>query len=139
MRVAAVGIQVVFAFLLVVPFNTGWKRVTTFDRADYFATLLSIALAAALLIAPSIHHRLLFRHRQKEYIVAVGNRMMIIAMVFMWVGLTGILVLISHVVYGAAMAAVVGTGMAVVIGVLWFALPLRRRARLERMHHDPEG
>jgi Family of unknown function (DUF6328) len=52
MRVAAVGIQVLLAFLLVVPFQTGWKNVTSFDRHEYFVTLVSIAIAAARLIAP---------------------------------------------------------------------------------------
>ena len=66
MRVAAVGIQVLFAFLLVVPFNQGWKQVSEFDRYDYFVTLLCIAIAAALLIAPSIHHRVLFRRRHRS-------------------------------------------------------------------------
>ena len=74
MRVAAVGIQVLLAFLLVVPFQTGWKVVTSFDRYEYFVTLVSIAIAAALLIAPSIHHRILFRGHEKAYVVDVGNR-----------------------------------------------------------------
>lgn len=52
MRVAAVGIQVLFAFLLVVPFQTGWKHVTGFERYDYFVTLVCIAIATVLLIAP---------------------------------------------------------------------------------------
>jgi hypothetical protein len=69
---------VLFAFLLIVPFNTGFKKLSSFDRYDYFVTLLCIAAAAALLIAPSIHHRLLFRHGEKAYLVDVANRLAII-------------------------------------------------------------
>lgn len=138
-RVAAVGIQVLFAFLLVVPFNTGWKRVTTFDRYDYFVTLVCIAIAAALLIAPPIHHRLLFRHRQKGYLVEVGNRLVIIAMAFLTVGFTGIMVLISHVVFGTATAAVAGAFAAIFLGGTWFAVPLNHRRKLRRFQDGTTG
>ncbi len=127
MRVASVGIQVLLAFLLVVPFQTGWKHVTRFDRDVYFVTLLCIAMATVVLIAPSIHHRLLFRRGEKEYIVEMGNRLTILAAVFLTVGFTGILVLLSHVVFGGVMAAIVGAVAALGISGLWFGLPLTRR------------
>lgn len=136
MRVAAIGIQVLFAFLLVVPFNTGWRRVDSFDRYDYFVTLLCIATAAVLLIAPPIYHRILFRRGQKAYLVEVGNRLLIVAMVFLTIGLTGILVLLSNVIFGAVTAAVAGTAAAVGVGVLWFGVPLRRRLKVSRVSWD---
>jgi hypothetical protein len=129
MRVGAVGIQVLFAFLLVVPFNTGWKQTTRFDHDAYFVTLSCIAIATALLIAPSIHHRILFRHGEKPYLVRTGNQLMIVAMVFEAAGLVGILTLVSHVVFGGVTAAVAGALTAIVIGWLWFGIPLARRAR----------
>jgi uncharacterized protein DUF6328 len=131
LRVAAVGIQVLFAFLLIVPFNTGFKKVTTFDRWDYFVTLIFIAIAAALLIAPSIHHRILFRRRQKAYLVRLGTQLTIAAAGFLTVGLTGIMVLISHVIFGTVAAIIVGVCAAVIVSVLWFGLPLARRRKLE--------
>ncbi len=139
LRVASVGIQVLFAFLLIVPFNIGFRRVTSFDRYVYFVTLLCIASAAVLLIAPSIHHRLLFRRHQKEYLVRVGTQLTIAAMAFLTVGLTGILVLISDVVFGLATAIVVGSVAAVLVSGFWFAVPLRRRRRLRQFHHGLEG
>jgi hypothetical protein len=131
MRVAAVGIQVLLAFLLVVPFQTGWKGVTSFDRHEYFATLVAIAIATTLLIAPSIHHRILFREREKAYVVDVGNSLVIIAAGFMTVGFTGIFVLLAHVLFGGAVAAVAGAFAVVAISTVWFLLPLnhRRKAR----------
>lgn len=124
------GIQVLFAFLLIVPFNSGFSKLTSFDRYDYFVTLLCIAAAAALLIAPSIHHRLLFRRRQKAYLVRVGTQLTIVGMVFLTVGLTGILVLILNVMFGAVTAAVAGGLTAVLVSSLWFAIPLARRRKL---------
>ena len=82
LRVAGTGIQVMLAFLLVVPFNAGWQKASTFDRWDYFITLLCIATAAVLLIAPSVHHRLLFRQGERAYLVRVGTRLAIVAAAF---------------------------------------------------------
>lgn len=129
MRVAAVGIQVLLAFLLVVPFQTGWKHVTSFDRHEYFVTLVAIGIATALLIAPSIHHRILFREGEKAYVVDIGNRLVIIAAGFLTVGFTGIFVLLSHVLFGGAVATVAGAVTAVTISVVWFGLPLNRRRK----------
>jgi hypothetical protein len=126
-RIAATGIQVLFAFLLIVPFNVGFRRVTSFDRHIYFATLICVAIAAALLIAPTIHHRLLFRRGQKAYVLRMGTRLTIAAMGFLAVGLTGILILIAHVIFGGAAAAVTGASAAAVLAILWFVLPLMRR------------
>ncbi len=135
MRVAAVGIQVLLAFLLVVPFQTGWSKVTSFDRDEYFVTLVSIAIAAALLIAPSIHHRILFREHEKEYIVEIGNRLVIVSAGFLTVGFTGIFVLLSHVLFGGVAAAIAGAVTAVATTAVWFGLPLnqRRRSRDRRL------
>ncbi len=139
LRVASVGIQVLFAFLLIVPFNTGFKQVTTFERYVYFVTLLCIAMAATLLIAPSIHHRLLFRRRQKAYLVQVGTRLTIVAMMFLTAGFTGILVLISHVVFGAVTSAVVGSCAAIIASAIWFGIPLNRRRQLRQFREQRRG
>jgi TctA family transporter len=128
LRVAATGIQVMFAFLLVVPFNTGWRHVSPFGRTVYFVTLLCVAAAAVLLMAPSIQHRILFRHREKRYLIEIANRLAIVAMALLAVGFTGILVLISDVVVGGASPWIVGIRAAVAIAALWFALPLKRLA-----------
>ncbi len=135
LRVAGTGIQVMFAFLLIVPFNNGWRRSSTFDHWVYFVTLLCIATATVLLIAPSIHHRLLFRRGQKAFLVATGTRLVIIATAFLAAGLTGILVLVSNFVFGTAAAAAAGVLAAATVVGLWFVLPLQRRRR----HHPGAG
>lgn len=129
LRVAGTGVQVLLAFLLVVPFNARWSQVTAFDRYVYFVTLLCMAAAAVLLIAPSIHHRVLFRHGEKSYLVTIGNRLAIIAMALVMVGLTGILLLISNVLFGGVTAAIVAAIALVSVATLWFGLPLRHGGR----------
>jgi hypothetical protein len=129
LRVAATGIQVMFAFLLVVPFNTGWKKTTSFERTDYFVTLALVATAAFLLMAPPIQHRLLFRHHEKRYLVTMGNRLAIAGMSFLALGFTGILVLLSDYVVGGLAPVIVGVLTFAFVGGLWFAVPLARRAR----------
>lgn len=126
LRVAGTGIQVLFAFLLIVPFNVGWKQFSTFDRDVYFVTLMCIAAATVLLIAPSVQHRILFRHGEKSYLVWLGTRVTIIASAFLGFGLTGILVLISNFVLGTLAAVLVGTFAAVGLAAVWFVVPLRR-------------
>jgi hypothetical protein len=127
LRIAGTGIQVMFAFLLIVPFNTGWKLVDGFERTVYFVTLLVVALSAFLLMAPPIHHRLLFRHGEKPFLILVGNYMAIGGMACLGLGFVGILVLVSDVVVGGAAPVVVGVLAAALIAGLWFGLPLLRR------------
>jgi uncharacterized membrane protein YiaA len=116
----------------VVPFNARWSRATAFDRYVYFATLLCMAAAAVLLIAPSVHHRVLFRQGEKSYLVKMGNRFAIIAMALLTVGLTGILLLISNVLFGGVAAAIVAAVALIGVVTLWFGLPLRRSHRESR-------
>jgi hypothetical protein len=132
LRVAVTGVQVMLAFLLVVPFNTRFTKLSSFERYDYFVTLLCVTVAAVLLMLPSIHHRLLFRLQQKRYLVAVGTQAAIVGMAFLAAGFTGILVLISDFMWGGVTAGIVGGGGLVLIGTLWFAMPLARRRRIKR-------
>ena len=129
LRVGAVGIQVLFAFLLMVPFNNGWKTTTPFDHAVYYVTLVCIGIATVLLIAPSLHHRLLFRQGEKPYIVDVGSRLMIAGMAFVALGMVGIFVLLSDVVFSGWVAALAGVLTAAVVSGVWFGIPLWHRAR----------
>ncbi len=132
LRIAGTGIQVLFAFLLVVPFNAGWSRTSAFERTVYFVTLVLVAIATFLLIAPAVHHRLLFRRHEKPYLIAVANQLAITGFVFLALGFTGILVLLSDYVVGGIAPIVAGALTLAMTGWLWFALPLGRRALEER-------
>jgi hypothetical protein len=132
LRIGATGIQFMFAFLLVVPFNTRWTTVDTFERDVYFVTLLLVAMAAFLLMAPPIHHRILFRHGEKPFLLSIANRIAIAGMACLALGFLGILLLISDVVVGGLAPVIVTTAAGIVIGGLWFGLPLVRRDEDDR-------
>jgi uncharacterized protein DUF6328 len=127
LRVATTGIQVMFAFLLIVPFNTGWDQIDGFERTVYFVTLLIVAASAFLLMAPAIHHRILFRHGEKRFLVRIANYFAIAGMSLLALGFVGILVLLSDVVLGGAAPVIVGALAAAFVGGLWFVLPIVRR------------
>jgi uncharacterized membrane protein YiaA len=127
LRVALPGVQVLFAFLLVVPFNQRFVKVTDFQEKIYFVTLLCTAAASAFLIAPSVHHRIEFRRQDKEYIVVTANRLAIVGLAFLAVAMTGVILLVTDVLFGTlttVLASVVVGGM---FTVLWYLIPLRRR------------
>lgn len=128
LRVAGTGIQVMFAFLLVVPFQTGWKHVDSFERTDYFVTLLLVVTAAATMMAPPIHHRVLFRQGEKRYLLRIANRLAIAGMVCLGAGFVGILMLEADVVIGASAPIIFGILAAALIAGLWFGLPLVRQS-----------
>ena len=131
LRVTGTGIQVLLAFLVIVPFDSGYKTITQFDKDVYFVALLTIAGAAVMLIAPSVHHRVLFRHGERPYIVEMANSLALVGMVLLAVGLVAILVLLTNIVFGTVATVIVGILTAGTVGGLWFVLPGVRRHRDE--------
>ena len=129
LRVALPGVQVLFAFLLTVPFTQRFERVTEFQRDVYFGTLLCSALATALLIAPSAYHRILFRQGDKEAVLRISNVLTIAGLGTLAVAMTGVVLLITDVLFGDVTTVVVTVAVAAVFAELWYALPLTRRRR----------
>ena|SRR5689334_16955445 len=126
LRVALPGVQVLFAFLLAVPFAQGFTRVTDFQRALFFVVMALTALSAALLIAPSAWHRLRFRQRDKERILRASNRMSIAGLGSLALAMTGALMLIADFIYTPTLTIVSGVVAGLVFAVLWYVLPLSR-------------
>jgi len=129
LRVALPGVQVLFAFLLIVPFSNGWQQVNDTQRYVYFVAFLCAAASSAFLIAPSAIHRLRFRGGDKENLLLVGNRLAIVGTAFLAAGMASVTFLITDTLFDAGWAALVtalvGGGMA----WLWFGYPLLRMAR----------
>jgi uncharacterized protein DUF6328 len=128
LRVALPGVQVLFAFLLVVPFNQRFVDVTNLQRTIYFVTLLLTAASTICLIAPTVHHRVEFRQRDKENIVRTGNRIMILGLALLAVAMSGAVILVTDFLYKGATVWVVAIGLAAAFLVIWYAIPLRRLA-----------
>jgi uncharacterized protein DUF6328 len=139
--VALPGVQVLFAFLLAVPFQQNFTKITAFQEKVYFATLLCTALSAALLISPTAYHRLTFHLQQKKELVYVSNRLSIAGLGFLALAMTGAIVLITDVLFGSLATAAFGIAAAAMFVMLWAVLPLRRRAGLAAAEEggDPEG
>jgi hypothetical protein len=136
LRVVVTGVQVLFAFLLIVPFNSGFVGIGGFERVVYFITLLLAALAAACTIAPSAQHRFLFRHDDKQQIVFSSNRIVIAGLAFLALAMCGCLLLVAVKLFGVLAGVLTVAGGAVPFAVMWFALPLRRRRMLRRRERD---
>ena len=126
-RVALPGVQVLFAFLLILPFQQGFSKTSEFDRVIYTIALLFSAVAAALFIAPSAYHRLNFRRDIKEEMLFDSNKLIIAGLVCTAIGIACSVYLVVDVVQGAAAAAVATAAAVLVYGVLWLALPIARR------------
>jgi hypothetical protein len=132
LRVALPGVQVLFAFLLIVPFNPRFSSATSFQEKLYFVTLVLSAAASAFLIAPSVHHRILFRQQDKGYLVVTANRLVLIGLGFLALAMTAAVVLVTDVVFDAVATAVVGIFVGAIFAGIWYAMPLKRRLELDR-------
>ena len=130
LRVALPGVQVLFAFLLAVPFQKNFEETSDFDKTMYFVTLLLTALSAALLIAPSAYHRLTFRYQQKHRLVFVSNRLAIAGLGVLALAMTCAILLVTNFLWGTVVTTAVTTVLVLTMfALLWVALPLRRRLK----------
>jgi Family of unknown function (DUF6328) len=138
LRVALPGVQVLFAFLLAVPFQQGFEDITSFQKGAYFGTLICTAISAVMLISPTAYHRLTFRYQQKRRLVFYSNRFSIIGLGFLALAMTGAIMLITDVLFGSTVTILMVLATVIVFGVFWFGLPLRRRLSLSA-EQDPLG
>ena len=133
LRVALPGVQFLFAFLLIVPFQQKADQVTDVQRGVYFVALAAAALATALLIAPAAQHRILFRQEDKENLLRRSNRSAIAGLLALGVAICAALLLVVDVLFSAILAWVTAGVLAVLLTWWWLAVPLWMRA-----HHQQE-
>jgi hypothetical protein len=129
LRVALPGVQILFAFLLTVPFSQRFASLTAFQRDVYFLTLVMTALSTACLIAPSAAHRLRFHQSERAWIVESANRLTIAGLCFLAAALGGSVLLITDLMFDGARVWIYTGAIVAVIVVLWFVRPLARHAR----------
>ena len=127
LRVALPGAQILFAFMLILPFSRGFPQVTSAERWVYFAAFIAAALGTALLIAPSSYHRLRFRQRDKEHMLIVANRMAIAGMALVAVAMALVVGLITDVIFGSLAASIAAGFVGAWFAWFWYGLPLTRR------------
>jgi Family of unknown function (DUF6328) len=136
LRVAGLGVQVLFGFLLSLPFTNRFVKLDGVERSMYLADLLLAALATALLLAPVAYHRIVFRQQLKESVVRTANVMAIAGLVTVGLSVTlAVLLVVSFVDHGVP-AVIIGILVVALFAVLWFAVPLVRRGRA---HSEESG
>ena len=132
LRVALPGVQILFAFLLIVPFQETVDKITDFQRAVYFVTLVAAAVASALLIAPAAQHRVLFRQRDKEALLYRSSRSAFAGLVVLAVAVVSALLLVVDVLFSRTLAWVTAGGVGALLAWWWIAVPFWRRAHTEQ-------
>jgi hypothetical protein len=130
LRVALPGVQVLFAFLLTVPFTQRFNELSDFEEKLYFGVLICVALATVMLVAPTAGHRILFRRQQKEFIVTTANVLSLIGLLLLAIAMCGAIALISDFLFGTTTAVIATIVMAVAFAGFWYLGPILRRQNL---------
>ena len=129
LRVALPGVQVLFAFLLTVPFSDRFGDLTGSQRAFYFATFVGTTIATGLFMAPTAYHRIRFREGDKERMLKTSNRFAIVGIAFLTLSVTMAVVLTADLMFGLATAALIGLVAFAFLVWVWFAIPVTRKLR----------
>jgi hypothetical protein len=129
LRVAMPGVQVLFGFLLTVPFQQRFQQVTDFQQNVYLATLIAAATATAFLIAPSAYHRVTFEQHQKPTIIRLGTIQFLIGLAALAVAMNLAVLLVTDVLFGADTVTVVVVCLVALYATLWFGLGVVQRLR----------
>lgn len=129
LRVILPGVQVLFAFLLTLPFTQRFLDLTAVQRDVYFAAFMTTAAASVLLMTPSAFHRLRWRRGDKERLLVLSNKFAIAGLVLIAVAITLVVFVVTDVVFESTSAAI-GSGLiAAAIAIFWFVVPLSRKPR----------
>ena len=126
LRVALPGVQILFAFLLIVPFSNGYERITAFQKDVYYWTLIATAISTACLIAPTAAHRLRFHQRDRIWVIETANKLAISGLMFLAVAIFGAVLLITDVLHDGARVWIYSGAVGAVFLLLWFLRPALR-------------
>jgi len=127
LRVAGLGVQVLFGFLLSLPFTSRFTHLSPGQRNLYLATIVLAAVATALLLGPVAYHRLVFRRGQKESLVRAANVMAISGLATVGLAVSAAVLLVTDYVSSGLTAGLITAFVTLLFAGLWFALPLTRR------------
>jgi hypothetical protein len=132
LRVILPGVQVLLAFLLTAPFQQRFGSISGSMRNTFFAAIVCATLATACLIAPSAHHRMRWRARDKERLVRIGNQLTIVGTVFLAAAIVLALYVVTDVLFSTNLAMLTAIAALVVFAGLWYVLPVAGRAQESR-------
>lgn len=126
LRVALPGVQILFAFLLTVPFAQGFERVTSTQKTLFYATLLATALSTICLIAPSATHRLRFHQSDRAYVIETANKYTIAGLFFLGIAIILAIAMVTDFIYDTWIVWAAPTAIALLLVSFWFIRPLLR-------------
>jgi hypothetical protein len=129
LRVALPGVQILFAFLLTVPFANRFPKITDFQRDVFYITLVATTISAACLIAPSAAHRLRFHKNERAWLIESANALLIAGLGFLAVAIGAAFLLVTDMLFDGPAVWIYSAVVWVVIVTLWFGRPLYRRLR----------
>ncbi len=127
LRVAGLGVQVLFGFLLSMPFTARFDRLNDVQRDLYLTSLVLAALATILLIGPVAYHRLVFRRGLKERLVRFANVLAICGLAATGAAVLAAVLLVTYYVAGPVAGVLITALVACLLAGLWFAVPLTQR------------
>jgi hypothetical protein len=127
LRIALPGVQILFAFLLTVPFTQRFPKLTAFERDVFFITLLATVFSTGCLIAPSAAHRLRFHRGDREWLVESANALLIAGLAFLAIAIGAAFLLICDLLFDGVRVWIYSVIVWCVILGLWFGRPLIRR------------
>jgi hypothetical protein len=127
LRIALPGVQILFAFLLTVPFAQGFQKITSTQRSLFYASLLATALSTICLIAPSATHRLRFHKSDRAYVIEAANTYMIAGLMFLGAAIVLAIAMVTDYLYDHWVVWAAPAAIAVVLVAFWFLRPLLRR------------
>jgi hypothetical protein len=131
-RVVQTGVQILFGFLLTIAFQPRFEKLSSFQKGVYLGTLVAAATTLVMLTAPTSWHRILFRQGDKEHLVEVANRFMVVGLTTMGLTIVGVVMLLSDVAFPPWLTVLVTAVAVLACSVLWYVMPLRRRRALNR-------
>lgn len=137
LRVAQTGVQILFAFLLGIAFQSRFTSIQPYQRGIYLVTLIAAACAAIMLIAPVAIHRMLFRRHQKGEIVELTSRLAAVGLVFLAIAILSAVLFVLDVVINLTLGIALTAGLGLLILGLWYALPLNLRRSHPSRDLDP--
>ncbi|MBC6462508.1 DUF6328 family protein [Actinomadura sp. HBU206391] len=128
LRVAVTGVQVLFAFLLTVPFSPGFAKIAAADRRLFYVALVSAAIASMFFIAPVAQHRVLFRQGLKEPLVKRANLYGLIGTLALAVSMTSATLMVVDYLFDGPLPLITAVGTAGLAAWLWFIEPIIHRS-----------
>lgn len=139
LRVAQTGVQILFAFLLGIAFQQQFQKIESYQRTIYLVTLVAAACAAITLIAPVAIHRMLFRRHQKNQLVMMTSMLAATGLVFLGIAILAAVLFVVDVVENLTAGIIVTGVLALILLMLWYAMPFNFRRKHPMRELSPDG